>query len=242
MCNVASSFFQRTHDRPGRRQAACFRWCGCRTIMERSPSESAPLGMISRSSRCPFCVQLRQTKVAAMLQCDCPPYDCAGRVRCYLAGDRSAGDELVEKFSRLVQAIVQRGLGSEHREDWEDACQAVFLRVFSRLDRWDGRCPFCKWMAVVAAHRVIDLVRTNDRVEGLPADVPDPRSPPLSPSTIECFERILAQLPSERRRAHDLATRKVPQREIAQTLGVSLRTIQYWLDDVRELLLTCLEA
>src|SRR5262249_25743476 len=115
--------------------------------------------MTSRKSRRPSGGQPHQTKVAPMLPRDCPPYDCAGRVRGCWAGDRRAGDELVKKFSRLVQAIVQRRLGSERRGDWEDACQAVFLRVFSRLDRWDGRCPFCKWMAVVAAHRIIDLIR-----------------------------------------------------------------------------------
>src|SRR5438132_1512424 len=86
-----------------------------------------------------------------MFQCDCPPDNCAEKVRLYLAGQRSAGDELVVKFTPLVRSIVQRVLGPGRREEWDDACQAVFLRVFANLGRWEQRCPFCKWLAVVAA-------------------------------------------------------------------------------------------
>ncbi len=63
-----------------------------------------------------------------MFQCDCPPDDCAGRVRLHLAGDRAAGDALARKFAGLVRSIVQRVLGPGRREEWDDACQAVFLR------------------------------------------------------------------------------------------------------------------
>jgi hypothetical protein len=41
-----------------------------------------------------------------MFRCDCPPDDCAARVRRFLAGDPGAGDELARKFTPLVQAIV----------------------------------------------------------------------------------------------------------------------------------------
>src|SRR3954463_11990525 len=105
-----------------------------------------------------------------MFQCDCPPEDCRGLVEAFLGGDRGAGDELARKFSALVKAVVARVLGPSRREDWDDACQMIFLRLFANLHRWERRCPFCKWLAVVAARRAIDLSRR-------PAPYPPSRTP-----------------------------------------------------------------
>src|SRR5688500_15166209 len=121
-----------------------------------------------------------------MFECDCPPDDCAGKVGRYLGGDRAAGDELAAKFAALVRSIVQRVLGPGRREDWDDASQAVFLRVFANLHRWEQRCPFCKWLAVVAARRAIDVSRLPEAMARLPlAEVPDPRPAPPDPDLAE---------------------------------------------------------
>ena len=71
-----------------------------------------------------------------MRGCDCPPDDCTAKVRCYLAGDRGAGDELVSKFTPLVQAIARRVLGADSLDADDDACQVAFLKVFARLETW----------------------------------------------------------------------------------------------------------
>ena len=173
-----------------------------------------------------------------MFQCDCPPYDCAGRVQLYLAGDRDAGDELVRKFAPLVQSIVHRVLGPGRREQWEDACQAVFLRLFANLGRWEQRCPFCKWLAVVAARRAIDLGRLAEPADRLPAeDIADPRPPP-DPETVERIERIVSRFPPEWRRVWEMWVQGLAREEMARRVGKSLRTVQYWLaemlDQLRE--------
>jgi RNA polymerase sigma factor (sigma-70 family) len=176
-----------------------------------------------------------------MLECDCPPDDCAGHVRAYLAGDRAAGDLLARKFTPLVQSIAQRILGPERREEWEDARQAVFLQLFGKLGLWGGHCPFCKWVAVVAARRVIDLGRTAVPSGGLAiTDIADPRPAGLSSETIECIERVLAELPPEWRRVYELTVQGEPREAIARELGKSVRTVQYWLSAVRERLASCL--
>jgi RNA polymerase sigma-70 factor (ECF subfamily) len=176
-----------------------------------------------------------------MQSCNCPPYDCAGRVRAYLDGDRDAGDELTQKFTPLVRAIVQRVLGQRRRGEWEDACQAVFLRLFSRLDRWDRRCPFCKWLAVVAVRRAIDLARITESHEELPPEVADLSPQPLTPETIECLDQALARLPPEWRQVYELAVQGTPRVEIARSLGKSVRTIQYWLTEIRSRIAPCLD-
>jgi RNA polymerase sigma factor (sigma-70 family) len=178
-----------------------------------------------------------------MLDCNCPPDDCAAHVRAYLEGDRAAGDRLAHKFTPLVQSIAERILGIDRREEWDDARQAVFLQVFARLGQWEGRCPFCKWLAVVAARRTIDLARASVPSGAFPVtDIADPRPAGLSAETIDCIERVLADLPPEWRRVYELTVQGASRETIARDLGKSVRTIQYWLSAVRERLSSCLDA
>jgi RNA polymerase sigma factor (sigma-70 family) len=173
-----------------------------------------------------------------MFQCDCPPEDCAGRVREYLAGHRPAGDVLVGKFRPLVYSIVQRVLGSSRREDWDDASQTIFLRLFAALDQWEQRCPFCKWLAVVAARRAIDLSRLVD-VPRIPLpDVADQRPEPPDRETIERIEQIVARFPPLWRQVWEGWVQGIRREELARQVGKSVRTVQYWLaemlDQIRE--------
>jgi RNA polymerase sigma factor (sigma-70 family) len=180
-----------------------------------------------------------------MRGCDCPPDDCAAKVRSYLAGDRGAGDDLVRKFTPLVQAIARRVLGPDSQDDRDDACQVAFLKIFARLETWEGRCPFCDWLAVVATRRILDQaqqVRSNLPTVGLPREVVDPRPQPLPPEVVECLERIVARLPPEWKRAYELAVKGEDRQGIARALGKSVRTIQYWLAAIREEMEDCLEG
>jgi RNA polymerase sigma-70 factor (ECF subfamily) len=176
-----------------------------------------------------------------MFECDCPPDDCAGRVALYLEGDRDAGDALARKFAPLVRSIVQRVLGPARREEWDDACQAIFLRLFANLHKWEKRCPFCKWLAVVAARRAIDLGRLSEGMHRLPLeDVADPRPAPPDRETIERIEQAVARFPLEWRKVWDGWVQGLRREEMARLSGKSLRTIHYWLaemlDHVRETL------
>ena len=176
-----------------------------------------------------------------MFQCDCPPDNCAEKVRLYLAGQRSAGDELVAKFTALARSIVQRVLGPSRREEWDDACQAVFLRVFANLGRWEQRCPFCKWLAVVAARKAIDVSRLPDAMERLPAaELADPRPPPPDHETVERIEQAVTRFPAEWRRVWEMWREGTPREEMAKAVGKSVRTVQYWLAEMLDQLRECL--
>lgn len=176
-----------------------------------------------------------------MFDCDCPPDDCAARVKAFLGGDRGAGDALARKFSPLVRAIVGRVLGPGRREDWDDACQAIFLRLFTNLSRWERRCPFCKWLAVVATRRAIDLGRLPVLGDRVPLEqVPDPRPGPPDAEMIERIAAVVGRFPAEWRRVWDGWVAGEKREELARQTGKSLRTVQYWLaemlDQVREAL------
>jgi RNA polymerase sigma factor (sigma-70 family) len=159
-----------------------------------------------------------------------------------LAGDPGAGDELARKFSPLVYRIVQRVLGPQWRQEWADAGQAVFLRLFPRLATWEERCPFCKWLAVVATRAAIDYMRALVPLQSLPvAPLPAPPRPRLDPDTIACLERTVAGFPPEWRRVWDMRQKGVSREEMAKQAGKSLRMIQYWLAEMLERLQRCLE-
>src|SRR4051812_30254032 len=104
----------------------------------RSPSWHAPSVMTSWWSRSASARGRMQIGRPGMWRCDCPPDDCTARVQEYLDGRRDAGDALVRKFTPLVDGVVRRVLGRGRREEWEDAGQAVFLRVFANLGHWGG--------------------------------------------------------------------------------------------------------
>jgi RNA polymerase sigma factor (sigma-70 family) len=176
-----------------------------------------------------------------MFQCDCPPDNCAENVRRYLAGDRCAGDTLARKFVPLVRGIVQRVLGPSRREEWDDACQAIFLRLFANLKKWEHRCPFCKWLAVLAARRAIDLSRLPDPLERLPShEVPDPRPQPPDAETIERIQQVVASFPAPWQEVWEGWVQGVRREEMARRAGKSLRTVQYWLAEMLDQLRECL--
>jgi len=136
-------------------------------------------------------------------------------------------------------------IGPESQDAWDDACQVAFLKVFTRLETWERRCPFCDWLAVVATRRILDQalqVRTSLPTVGLPRQIVDPHPPPLPPETIECLERVIARLSPEWRIAYELAIKGEDRQAIAQALGKSVRTIHYWLAAIREEIEDCLDG
>jgi RNA polymerase sigma factor (sigma-70 family) len=83
------------------------------------------------------------------------------------AGDQSAWNELVERFSRYVYAIcIQAFRLSEH--DAEDVFQDVFMRAYQNLDRLRDDSAIRPWLAQMTRRLCIDRLRAGAR-EG-PAD------------------------------------------------------------------------
>ena len=78
------------------------------------------------------------------------------------AGDQTAWDELVERFSRYVYAIcVQAFRLSEH--DAEDVFQDVFMRAYQNLDRLRDDAAVRPWLAQMTRRLCIDRLRASAR-------------------------------------------------------------------------------
>jgi RNA polymerase sigma-70 factor (ECF subfamily) len=97
--------------------------------------------------------------------------------------DPGASQELVEHCQALVWKLV-RAHRSRSIPD-EDLAQEVFLKLFSRLDRYEPRdgIPFEHWLSRLAVRTCLDALRTERRR-------PQPADPPLSETAGEWLETL----------------------------------------------------
>ena len=78
------------------------------------------------------------------------------------AGEATAWNELVERFSRYVYAIAVRAFRlPEH--DAEDVFQDVFARTFERLDSLRDDTAIRPWLAQLTRNACVDRLRAGAR-------------------------------------------------------------------------------
>jgi len=77
--------------------------------------------------------------------------DDANLVRRCLDADSDAIRLLVERFQSDVYGLCVRLLG--HRQDAEDVCQEVFVRIFRSLAGWDAARPLKPWVMGITVNR-----------------------------------------------------------------------------------------
>lgn len=187
---------------------------------------------------------------------DCPncPIRCETLVFRARGGGKDARialDELSESFRADVRKIIASRLDPEEHDDGE---QEAWLRVLSRLDRWDGKGPFCHWLRVVTGHVAIDYGigrrRATSLTQVLQQEIPVGVSKGVEEvqEVIECIEEAAARLPPDLRRLYDVMTLRVrePEREpmtheqMAEALGLKIRTFYYKYREMRKRFDHCL--
>lgn len=75
--------------------------------------------------------------------------------------DQAAARELVEHLHPLVIRIVRARLPRRVAE--EDLTQEIFLKMFTRLEQYQGNVPFSHWVSRIAVTTCIDHLRTQQR-------------------------------------------------------------------------------
>lgn len=83
---------------------------------------------------------------------------CLKRVR---NRDQSAARELVDHLYPLVIKIVRSHL--PRRVPEEDLAQEVFMKMFARLDQYQGAVPLTHWVSRIAVTTCIDHLRAQQR-------------------------------------------------------------------------------
>lgn len=76
-------------------------------------------------------------------------------------GDQSAARELVEALSPMVMRIVRARRPRRMAE--EDLAQEVYLKMFTRLEQYQGNVPFTHWVSRIAVTTCIDHLRAQQR-------------------------------------------------------------------------------
>ncbi len=83
---------------------------------------------------------------------------CLERVR---KRDQAAARELVDHLYPLVIRIVRAHL--PRRVSEEDLAQDIFLKMFTRLEQYQGAVPFPHWVSRIAVTTCIDQLRAQKR-------------------------------------------------------------------------------
>ena len=92
---------------------------------------------------------------------DVPPFDLAGCLARVRQRDQAAARELVDHLYPLVIRIVRSHLPRAVPE--EDLCQEVFLKMFTRMEQYQGAVPFPHWVSRIAVTTCIDHLRAQKR-------------------------------------------------------------------------------
>jgi RNA polymerase sigma factor (sigma-70 family) len=92
---------------------------------------------------------------------EAPSLDVAACLQRVRQKDQAAARELVEHLYPLVIRIVRSHLPRRVAE--EDLAQEVFLKMFTRLDQYQGAVPFPHWVSRIAVTTCIDHLRAQKR-------------------------------------------------------------------------------
>jgi RNA polymerase sigma-70 factor, ECF subfamily len=117
--------------------------------------------------------------------------DVAACVRRVRAGDDEAARELLAYLQPLVQKIVRAHL--PRRVSEEDLVQAIFVKVFTRLEQYSGTVPLTHWVSRVAVNTCFNEL-SRERVR------PELRHADLSETEVEVLQNLAAdthELPPE---------------------------------------------
>ena len=169
------------------------------------------------------------------------------------AGDESAAVELLRRYEAEVRLVVRRQLPRllRSRFDSVDFLQSVWGSFFRRVrtgpSEFEDSRHLVAFLARAAKNKVIDEYRRAasqkqdmHREEGLwseggrARDLPDTiDSPSEVAQAREAFGQLADLLPEERREILVLKAEGLSSRDIGERLGISERTVQRVLEDLR---------
>lgn len=80
--------------------------------------------------------------------------------RC-LGGDTQAFRPLVERYERMVRAVIRRLIDAEHEVD--ELAQMTFVTAYERLAQYSGTARFSTWLCEIALNKSRDALRSQRR-------------------------------------------------------------------------------
>jgi RNA polymerase sigma-70 factor, ECF subfamily len=160
-------------------------------------------------------------------------------VRRLLQRDVSAFEELYDRHSRLVYALVLRIL--QQATTTEEVVQDVFLQLWRNTAQYDGsRGPFVPWLLTIARNRALDQLRLKSERQRRREDQTDELPPVVATPDFEGsldekrradrVRELMNSLNPQQRRAIELAYFEgLSHSEIANALKEPLGTVKSWI-------------
>lgn len=160
-------------------------------------------------------------------------------VRRLLQRDVSAFEELYDRHSRLVYALVLRIL--QQATTAEEVVQDVFLQLWRNTAQYDGsRGPFVPWLLAIARNRALDQLRLKSERQRRREEQTDELPPVVAIPDLEGsldekrratrVRELMNSLHPQQRRAIELAYFEgLSHSEIANALKEPLGTVKSWI-------------
>ncbi len=145
-------------------------------------------------------------------------------------GDRSAFEDLYQRYARPVFGLALRRLGDRGRA--EDAVQETFASIWRSASSYrPERGPGAPWLYAVARNAIVDRARARNEI---PAEIPDEAGNDPGPADRAeqgwiawRVHRALEELPEREREVIGLAYWSgLSQSEVAEFLGIPLGTVK----------------
>jgi RNA polymerase sigma-70 factor, ECF subfamily len=168
-------------------------------------------------------------------------------------GDRTAFEELVNKYKQPVTNVIYRTLGDA--TEAEDLAQNVFVQVFKSAHRYRVSARFSTWLFTIARNLCLNEIRRRSRhpAESLDATHPEMEDQPLrqfedvkgfsAPEMLlqgeleRKIQEAVAGLPENQRTAILLCREnELSYEDIARVLGCSLSATKSLIHRGRETL------
>ncbi|HJO26400.1 MAG TPA: sigma-70 family RNA polymerase sigma factor [Planctomycetota bacterium] len=177
----------------------------------------------------------------------------------YQEGDETAFDELVQRYSGQVFALLTRFLG--RRSDREDFVQEVFLRVVRARERYTATARFSTWLYRIVFNLSVNetqrragkdqvamstLAKDHEDSGGLDFEDENAESPSENLERLDVVAAVqaaIAALPESQRMALVLAKyEELPYEEIGRVIGSSEKAVKSMVHRARENLRASLAA
>jgi RNA polymerase sigma-70 factor (ECF subfamily) len=151
-----------------------------------------------------------------------------------LSGDERAQTQLFEKYSGQMMALCMRYANGY--DEAQDLFQEGFVKVFRKLDMFDGRGPLGAWIRRTIANNCLDFIRKNKRDQQQIYDYQqdflheqdefdtafDPDEDPISQAQLM---NLVQKMPMGYRTVFNMyAVEEYSHKEIAEHLGITEST------------------
>lgn len=161
-----------------------------------------------------------------------------------LQGDLKAFEILVKQYQGLVFHVVNRIINT--KEDKEDICQEVFIKVHQHLHRFEHKSRLSTWIARIAYVTAINYAKkyNNDNMVAHPADIENYSFSGEHPDKLldkknvaDYINRLIAQMPEQYRTVLTLFhLNEFSYQEIEEITGMPEGTVKSYLFRGRKLL------